>query len=74
MIRSGIVVKAKRKNNEGAIGWQDTDIIDLSDEEFANWWISITDDKEKFGVSNTLRKACMRLSDFGDPYELSPDL
>lgn len=70
MLRSGIVVKAQRKNPKGALLWQDTDVIDLSDEEFAMWWLSLSDDKEKFSIANTLRKTCMGLSDFGDHLEL----
>lgn len=66
MMRSGFVVKAQRKDSKGAFNWQDTDIMDLSDEEFAQWWISITDDRDKFTIANKLRAMCMSLSDFED--------
>jgi hypothetical protein len=66
MMKSGIEVMAQRKDARGSVNWMKVDIIDLSDEEFATWWITIQDDKDKFHVANSLRKLAEGLSDYGD--------
>lgn len=70
MMRSGITTNAQRKDNRGNVVWQEVDIVDLSDEEFANFWISVKEETQRFVLANTLRQLCHRLSDFGD--EFSP--
>lgn len=70
-MKSGITVNAQRPGPKGGPAqFTPCDICDLSEEEFAQWWISITDDRDKFYVANTLRKMTQGLSDFGD--EIAP--
>lgn len=67
MIKSDLVTNAQRPNPKTKqLEWVEVDLTDLSDEEFCNMWLSITDDKEKFTIANTLRQCCIGLSDFGD--------
>lgn len=68
MMASGYTVNAQRKNNKGVMEWREVDITDLSDEEFANFWLSIQDDRDKFAIANRLRRLTVGLSDFGDSY------
>ncbi len=66
MIRSGIVATAPRQNERTKqLEMVDMDIIDLTDAEFVEYFLS-ADDKERFAIANTLRRCCIGLSDFGD--------
>lgn len=66
MIRSGIIATAPRQNERTKqMEMVDMDIIDLTDQEFAEYFIS-ADEKERFVIVNTLRRCCIGLSDFGD--------
>lgn len=67
MMQSGITVQAMRPGPKGrAPQFCNVDICDLSDDEFAKWWVTIQTEQDKFFVANTLRRLTHNLSDFGD--------
>lgn len=71
MIRSDLVTTAQRPNERTRVlEWIQVDITDLTDEEFVTMWLSITDDKEKFIIANTLRRCCQGMTETGETSEL----
>lgn len=67
MLKSGIAVQAMRPGLKGGPAqYIPCDIVDLSDDEFLKWWLTIQTDQDKFYVANTLRNLSRGLSDFGD--------
>lgn len=71
MIRTDLVTTAHRPNERTRVlELQQVDIVDLSDQEFAQMWLSITDDKEKFVIANTLRKCCQGMHEIGETSEM----
>ncbi len=73
MILSNISTNAARPHaRTKAMEWRQVDVTELSDEEFVNWWVSLTDEKDKFFVVNTLRRCCINASDYGDGHAEMP--
>jgi hypothetical protein len=67
MLNCGISVKAQRPNEKTRVPeWKDLDIVELTTEEFIEWWQSLKEEKDKIIVAETLRRALLKASDFGD--------